>query len=72
MLQQVMARFEVLLDLRVSTLAQETAVSYRQQIRVQARSLRRYLSGETDLFQPFLHHADSDTQSDPCDREAVT
>ena len=72
MLQQVMARFEVLLDLRVSTLAQETAVSYRQQIRVQARSLRRYLSGETDLFQPFLHHADSGTQSASCDREAVT
>ena len=72
MLQQVMARFEVLLDLRASTLAQESSVSYRQQIRIQARSLRRYLSGETDLFQPFLHHAESDTQSDPCDREAVT
>lgn len=72
MLQQVMARFEVLLDLRVSTQAQESSVSYRQQIRVQARSLRRYLSGETDLFQPFLHHADSETQSAPNDREAMT
>lgn len=72
MLQQVLARFEALLDLRVSTPLQETSFSYRQQIRIQARSLRRYLAGESDAFQPFRHLEKAEVQRDHSEGEEVS